>query len=70
MMIPLIEYARKHGIDPGNARRKAAKGGFLSAQKVGRDWIIDEQEPVIDGRYKTGQYVGRRNKQAHNGTSS
>lgn len=60
MMIPLIEYARIHGIDPGNARRKAARGGFSTAQKIGRDWIIDEQEPVVDGRNKTGQYVGRR----------
>ena len=33
MMIPLIEYARIHGIDPGNARRKAARGGFSTAQK-------------------------------------
>ena len=33
---------------------------FQPPQKIGRDWIIDEQEPVVDGRNKTGQYVGRR----------
>lgn len=67
MMIPLIEYARVHGIDTRNARRKAANGGYITAEKVGRDWMIDEQEPVVDARYKTGQYVGRRHKMANNG---
>ena len=67
MMIPLIEYARAHGIDTRNARRKAAHGGYTTAEKVGRDWMIDEQEPVVDARYKTGQYVGRRHKMANKG---
>ena len=67
MMIPLIEYARVHGIDARNARRKASNGGYTTAEKVGRDWMIDEQEPVIDARYKTGKYVGRRHNMANKG---
>ena len=57
MLISLIEYAAKNGIDGGNARRMAAAGRFKTAQKIGRNWIIDDTEPwPVDNRITTGQY--------------
>lgn len=60
MMIPLIEYARKHGLDPSNTRKKAARGDFLTAEKMSGSWVIDSDEPYIDRRIKHGHYVGWR----------
>ena len=56
MMIPLSDYARQHGRDPATARQMALRGGLKTAQKIGRDWLIDDQEPYPDRRVKTGKY--------------
>lgn len=56
MLISLIQYAEKHGKDSGNARRLAAAGRFKTAQKIGRNWIIDDAEPWPDNRTKSGKY--------------
>lgn len=50
-MIPLKEWAEKKGIKPASARQKAARG-TIPATKIGRDWIIEEEEPNRDGRRK------------------
>lgn len=50
MMITLKAWALRHGIDPATARQKALRGGFKTAVKVGRDWMIDEDEPKVDLR--------------------
>ena len=50
MLITLTEYARRIGRDPSTLRHKAIKGGFKTAQKLGRDWFIDEDEPYSDNR--------------------
>ena len=39
-LIPLKEWAAKNGISHATARQKAGRGGFLTARKVGRDWMI------------------------------
>lgn len=44
-MITLTEWARRYGLDPSGPRRKAQRGGFKTAVKVGRDWLIDANEP-------------------------
>lgn len=62
MLIPLADYARKNGRDPATARQMALRGGFQTAQKIGRDWLIDDQEPYPDRRVKTGQYKDWRKK--------
>ncbi len=59
-MIPLKEYAERLGKNPIVARQKAQRGGFITATKMGRDWIIDENEPYIDKRIKSGSYVNWR----------
>lgn len=50
--ITLAEYCAIHHIDPGNARRRAASGKLGTAVKIGRDWLIDENESWVDGRKK------------------
>jgi len=55
-MISLAEYAAMHGKSPVTVRQMAARGGFQTAQKIARNWIIDENEPYPDGRVKTGKY--------------
>lgn len=50
--IPLIEWARIHGMDESSARQKARRGGFKTAHKKGRDWFISELEQNPDGRRK------------------
>lgn len=58
MLISLAEYARQHGREPVSARQMAQRGGFQTARKIGRDWVIDDQEPYPDHRVKTGEYTG------------
>lgn len=60
MLISLTEYARKHGKDESCLRRKAAAGGFQTARKIGRNWVIEDSEPCTDRRVKTGRYRGWR----------
>lgn len=50
MKIPLKEYAIKHEKDPATARQRAIRGSFKTAEKIGRDWFIDEDEPWLDNR--------------------
>ena len=50
MMIPLAEYARRHGRRVDVARHMARRGGFASVVKMGRDWFIDEDEAWTDRR--------------------
>lgn len=52
MDITLAEYARRHGRALATVRQKAYRGGFKTARRVGRDWLIDEDEPLVDNRRK------------------
>lgn len=54
-MIPLKEYAEKIGKDPTHLTKKARKGILTTAVKMGRDWLIDEDEPFIDYRTLDGK---------------
>lgn len=60
--ITLKEYAIRHEKAPVSVRQKAQRGGFKTARKVGRDWVIDENEPYTDERVVTGRYIGSRDK--------
>lgn len=55
-MITLKEYAERLGKNPVVVRQKALRGGFNTARKIGRDWHIDEDEPYLDNRVKSGKY--------------
>lgn len=58
MLISLVEYAEKHGKCQESARKMAQRGGFQTAQKIGRNWVIDSEEPWPDRRVKSGEYIG------------
>ena len=50
MLISLVEYAKIHGRDPATARQMALRGGFKTARKIGRNWVIEDSEPYPDRR--------------------
>ena len=49
-MIPLTEYAARHGITYATARQRAMRGAYKTAQKVRKTWLISEDEPHVDHR--------------------
>ena len=51
-LIPLTQWAKEHGIAESTARQRAIRGSFETAQKMGRDWVIDEDEELVDHRKK------------------
>lgn len=51
-LISLKEYAELYGVTPDTVRQKVLRGGFKSAQKIGRNWVIDKNEPYEDNRTK------------------
>ena len=55
--ITLAEYAKLNGIDPATVRQRAIRGAYQTARKLGRNWVIDKNEPHVDHRIKSGQYV-------------
>ena len=59
MLISLAEYAEKRGKSQVTARQTAQRGAFKTAQKIGRNWVIDSEEPwPEDKRLKSGKYTG------------
>lgn len=66
MLISLVEYAEKHGKAPASARALALRGGFQTARKIGRNWVIDDAEPWPDRRVKTGKYRDWRKPKGEN----
>lgn len=63
MLISLGEYAEKHGKAPSIVRQMAASGRFNTAQKIGRNWVVDSEEPYpTDKRVTSGKYKNWRKK--------
>lgn len=50
MKITLKEYAARNFRAHSSARHMAQRGSFKTAEKLGRDWFIDEDEPYPDHR--------------------
>ena len=50
MIITIKQYAERNGLNYDNVRHKCQRGSFKTAQKIGRDWLIDSEEPNIDRR--------------------
>jgi len=44
MLISLYEYGTKHGKSSDTMRRMAEKGLLVTAQKIGRNWVVDSEE--------------------------
>lgn len=51
-LISIKEYARIHGLDASTVRHKCLRGGWKTAVKIGRDWLISPDEPHTDLRRK------------------
>lgn len=62
-LILIKEYAERHGRNPATVRQKANRGGFKTAQKIGRDWFIDEEETYEDNRKTTGEFKNWRKRE-------
>jgi len=45
MLISLVEYATNHGKSGDTVRRLAERGILTSAQKIGRNWVVEQDEP-------------------------
>lgn len=45
MFVSLSEYAIMHEKSPDTLRRIAESGAFKTAQKIGRNWVVDSNEP-------------------------
>lgn len=52
-LISIKEYAQRNGMTHDNVRHKCQRGGYKTAQKIGRDWLIDEKEANVDHRTKS-----------------
>ncbi len=52
MLISLGEYAKMKNKDASCARKKAKKGDFKTAKKIGNQWVIESNEEWIDRRRK------------------
>lgn len=50
IIISLVDYAKLHGREISSVRQKALRGGFKTARKIGRNWVIDRDEPYHDYR--------------------
>jgi hypothetical protein len=61
MLVTLKEYAAKVGRSPVTIRQRCQRG-TLPATKVGRDWLIEEDEPFVDKRFSSGNYTNWRQK--------
>ena len=59
MLTSLTEYAKMHGRSGDTVRRIAERGAFYSAQKIGRNWVVDSDEeyPVRKRAPKNGVYT-------------
>ena len=51
-LISLAEYAEIHGVKPDTVRQKILRGN-LKAKKIGRNWVVDRNEPYKDNRRKS-----------------
>ena len=60
MLISLAEYAARNNRTPDTARQMALRGGFTTARKIGRNWVIEDTEPWPDRRIKSGKYIKPR----------
>lgn len=58
MLVSLSDYGIIHGKSSDTLRRMAENGLFLSAHKIGRNWVIDDKEDYpLRERKKNNSYV-------------
>ena len=65
--ITLAEYARQRGIPLSTAQQRARRGCYVTAVKLGRDWLLDEEDEPVDRRITSGKYRNWRAKYSKGG---
>ena len=50
MLISIAEYAEKVNKNQSVVRKHCMTGKFKTAQKIGRNWVIDSEEEYIQER--------------------
>ena len=60
-LIPLKEYAAKVGRSPRTIRGRIQRGATKGV-KMGRDWFVEENEELTDGRVTEGRYEDWRKR--------
>lgn len=58
-LISLAEYAALHNRAAISVRQKARRGGFQTAKKIGRNWVIESDEPYEDNRHGSTENIVR-----------
>ena len=64
MLITLKEYADKVGATYPAISKRASQGRLPGAEKHGGIYLIDEDQPFVDNRVKSGKYIGARRKKS------
>lgn len=59
-MIPITEYAAMHGKAAVTTRQLACRGGLRTARKLGRNWMVDSEEPYPDHRRRMSEAPARK----------
>ena len=49
-LIPIKEYAEKHGIDPATVRQRILRGVMPGSVKLAGSWFVPKDLPLIDNR--------------------
>ena len=49
-LIPIKEYAEKHGIDPATVRQRILRGAMPGAVMLANSWFVPRDLPLIDNR--------------------
>ena len=57
-----VAYAKINSVNSSTVRQRALRGAYHTALKIGRNWVIDKNEPHVDHRIKSGQYVRIRDE--------
>ncbi len=57
MLVSLSEYAKMHDRSNDTIRRMAEHGVFPSAKKIGRNWVIEKEEPYPVMKHKKNQPI-------------
>lgn len=60
--VSVAEYAAIHNVSHITIQKRCRRGSFSSARKIGRNWILDKNEPFIDRRTTSGKYRGKNTK--------
>ena len=50
--VTIKQYAALYGLQHDSVRHKCLRGGYKTARKMGRDWLIDDNEKPRDLRYR------------------